>query len=290
MNNQAQGSHSMDLQTRIQAALKEDCPGDDVTSEVMVPPQANGTALIRCKGTGVVAGRLIWHTFAGLYPDMTWGCDLDDGTPVQPGDVWGRVTGPLRQLLHCERVFLNLLGKMAGIATATRQLVDALSDPAIAVLDTRKTTPLWRDIERMAVRTGGGVNHRLNLSDMILIKENHLIAHDRMGLSLADTIRHATQRYPGVSIMLEIESIQQARTLALDGIHMMMLDNMVPATIREVVGVIRDRGFEGELEVSGGVTLDTISLYRGLPIQRISVGSMTHSAPVLDISMRVLHD
>lgn len=290
MSKQASGIMAMDLPTRIQAALQEDCPTIDVTCEVMVPEDAQGTALITCKGSGVVAGRIIWDAFASVYPNITWECELDDGTRVQPGDRWGRLTGPLRQLLHAERVFLNLLGKMGGIATATRQLVDALSDPDIAVLDTRKTTPLWRDIERVAVRAGGGVNHRRHLSDMVLIKENHLMAHDQAGRSLAHTIQSASHRYPTIRIMLEIETIQQARELALEGIHMILLDNMDPSTIKEVVGVIRRRGFNGELEVSGRITIDTIAAYRGLPIQRISVGSMTHSATVLDISMRVSHD
>lgn len=290
MNSQIKGIVGMGLQARIQAALNEDCPGDDVTCEVMVPHDAHGMAVLSCKAEGVLAGQLVWDAFAAICPGMTWACELADGTRVQTGDVWGRVSGPLRQLLQCERVFLNLLGKMGGIATATRQLVDALSDPHIAVLDTRKTTPLWRDLERVAVCAGGGMNHRLHLSDMILIKENHLIAHDRAGRLLSDTLQQAALRYPTLTIMLEIESIQQARELALGGIHMIMLDNMSPRHIREVVDVLRGRGFEGEIEVSGRITTDTIAAYRGLPIQRISVGAMTHSAPVLDISMRVSHD
>lgn len=278
----------LDLVSRLQWAYQEDCPVLDYTSDYLVPEGVQATAKIVSKSVGVFSGLPVVRGCQDLFPSIRWEWVVAEGDRLDVGTELGRMVGDMRSLLRLERVMLNLLGHLSGIATATRELVDALNDPSIRVLDTRKTMPLWRDLARLAVYSGGGANHRLNLSDAILIKENHLSAHAPTGVGLQTILESIRLAHPGMWVEIEIESMDQATTFPLEWVDCILLDNMAVGAIGEVVERIRSRGVLVPIEVSGNITRDTIGLYRGLPIQRISVGWITHSAPNFDLSMRMV--
>jgi nicotinate-nucleotide pyrophosphorylase (carboxylating) len=222
-----------------------------------------------------------------LSPQVDIQILFSDGDRVSPGECLVQFWGSARKLLLCERVMLNLVGHLSGIATQTRLLVDALDDPKIQVLDTRKTTPLLRFLEREAVKAGGGNNHRLNLSDMVLMKENHLKVLEKRGQldHLGAKVRHWKLQNRAAIVEVEIETLAQIETLDLDGVDLLLLDNFPVADIPVAKQRCLARGYKCQLEVSGNITLGTIAQYRGLPIDRISCGSLTHSVKVLDISL-----
>ncbi|HET9731696.1 MAG TPA: carboxylating nicotinate-nucleotide diphosphorylase, partial [Acidimicrobiales bacterium] len=199
-----------------------------------------------------------------------------DGDRVGPGSVLARVAGPLAPVLTAERTALNLLGHLSGVATLTRRYADA-AGPGARVRDTRKTTPGLRALEKAAVRAGGGVNHRGSLSDGILVKDNHLA-----GLSIPDAVAAAHRRWPGVACQVECDTLEQLRTALDAGADLVLLDNMDPATVAAAVAVV---GGRIPVEVSGRVTLDTVADYAAAGADLISVGALTHSAPVLDIGL-----
>ncbi|MDQ6613717.1 MAG: carboxylating nicotinate-nucleotide diphosphorylase [Actinomycetota bacterium] len=264
----------------VARALAEDLgPLGDLTAS-LVPDDAIARAEFVARREGVVAGRLcVLATFAAVDPAVVVDWRLSDGLEVRPGEVIGSVEGPLAAILTAERTALNLLGRLSGIATLTRAYVRAAQGNA-RIRDTRKTTPGLRALEKAAVRAGGGANHRGSLSDGILIKDNHLA-----GLSIADAVRRARHRWPGQLVEVECDIAGQVVEAVGAGADMVLLDNMTPAEVAAAAALVAGRC---PIEVSGGVTLDSVADYAAAGAAFISVGALTHSAPVLDIGLDVV--
>ncbi len=264
----------------VARALAEDIgPLGDLTTSLL-PADAQATAdLIPRKG-GVLAGRLpATEAFAQIDPLVHVDWWADDGHRVGAGQPVATVTGTLTSILTAERTALNFLCHLSGIATLTRRYADAAA-PGAHVRDTRKTTPGLRALEKAAVRAGGGINHRGNLSDGILLKDNHLF-----GISIPEAVAKARDLYPGRPIQVECDSLRQAEVAALVGADLVLLDNMTPGQVSDCVSVLRATGYPGVVEVSGGVTLENVPTYASAGAQLISVGALTHSAPALDIGL-----
>lgn len=266
-------------------ALAEDVlPLGDLTAS-LVPAATATTAHIVARGPGVVAGRLCaLEAFAQVDPAVAVHWVLDDGTAVVAGSVVGTVCGPLRSILTAERTALNFLCHLSGVATAARRYVDAVraASATTRVLDTRKTTPGLRALEKAAVRAGGAHNHRGNLSEAVLVKDNHL-----GGLSIADAVARARAWWPGRMVEVECDRADQV-VQALDaGAAAVLLDNMTPDAVASCVRTVRARpdGAGVLVEVSGGVTLESAPLYASAGADLVSVGAITHSAPVLDLGL-----
>jgi nicotinate-nucleotide pyrophosphorylase (carboxylating) len=269
------------LRETVADALVEDLGADfaDVTTDAVVAPGLCAEAEIRSGGPGVVAGLPVAEeVFRQVDTGVRFEPRIADGAVVEPGALLARVSGPLRGLLRSERVALNFLQQLSGVATQTRRYVDAAGSGA-AVLDTRKTVPGLRPLQRYAVLAGGGVNHRYNLADAILVKDNHVAAAG----GTAAAIRLAGQS--GLPVEVEVENLEQLEAALREGADAVLLDNMTPAEVAEAV---RRSAGRTVLEVSGGVTLATIAQYAATGVDRISVGALTHSAPALDISMEVI--
>jgi nicotinate-nucleotide pyrophosphorylase (carboxylating) len=261
----------------VRAFLAEDVGDGDVTAEAVVPAEARLDATLLLKEDGVVCGLQVAESiFRELDPDVRFEPLARDGDRVR-GDV-ARVTGNARALLTGERTALNLLGRLSGIATLTRRYVDAVAGTGAQILDTRKTTPGLRALEKLAVRAGGGTNHRFGLYDAVLIKDNHL----RLGGGVAESVRRAKET--GLPVEAECETLEDVQDALDAGADWILLDNMTPAQLREAVGVIRGRA---RTEASGGITLETIREVAATGVDAISVGALTHSARSLDVSMEV---
>jgi len=268
----------------IENALKEDIGDGDHTSAACIPADARGKAQLLVKEEGVLAGTGIAPlVFQKLDPEASINLLLQDGSWIRPGDVAFIVKGRIQAILKAERTVLNIMQRMSGIATVTRQYAGKLKGLKTRILDTRKTTPGMRMLEKEAVRIGGGVNHRMGLFDMILIKDNHI--------DFAGGIREAierSQRYlkdAGRNLKIEVEarSLEDVRViLATGGIDRIMLDNFSPADTRIAVGMIGDAV---ETESSGGITLETIRAYAECGVDFISVGALTHHIDSLDLSL-----
>jgi nicotinate-nucleotide pyrophosphorylase (carboxylating) len=203
-----------------------------------------------------------------------------DGARVQPGEVLATVRGPLRDVLTAERTALNLLGHLSGVATLTRSWVDAVAGTGAAIRDTRKTMPGLRSLEKYAVRMGGGVNHRMSLSDAALVKDNHVAAAGGV-VAAFEAVR---ARYPGLDLEVEVDTVAQAREVIDAGADLVLLDNMAPADMRDVVAYSAGRA---RLEASGGLRLDNAREVAGTGVDYLAVGALTHSAPVLDIGLDI---
>ncbi|HEX9969469.1 MAG TPA: carboxylating nicotinate-nucleotide diphosphorylase [Acidimicrobiales bacterium] len=262
----------------VARSLAEDVlPLGDLTAS-LVPEDVHARAAFVVREDGVLAGRLCaGEAFTQVDPTVVvaWSADADDGERVEKGTVVGVVTGPLRSILTAERTALNLLCHLSGIATVTRRYAD-LAAPA-RIRDTRKTTPGLRALEKAAVRAGGGVNHRANLSDGILVKDNHL-----GGLSITEAVQRATARWPGRVVEVECDSVEQLHEALDAGAGMVLLDNMPPEQVRRCVGLV---GGRIPVEVSGGITLATVADYGAAGADFVSVGALTHSSPILDIGL-----
>ena len=270
------------LRPFLQAALAEDVGPGDITSRLTVPAGARGRGRIRAKAEGVLAGvpvavealRLACGG-AGFVLEHA----LEDGTHVAPGDDVLRFEGDARGLLAGERTALNFLCHLSGVATLTARFVEAVAGTGARILDTRKTTPLLRALEKHGVVAGGGANHRIALYDAVLVKENHL--------AFGATLEQALAARPaGMLAIVEAESIEEYRMARDAGADVVMLDEFTP---EEVAAVRAERGDAPAplLEVSGGINLDTVRAYAEAGADRISIGALTHSAPVLDLSMRM---
>ena len=268
----------------IAAALAEDLPSDgpgvDVTSEATIPADARGDADIAAREDGVVAGLVIAelafvHVLGG---DVEVTDRVPDGTRVAAGDVVMRVSGPVRGLLTAERTALNFACHLSGVATATAAWVDALAGTRARVLDTRKTLPGYRALQKYAVRCGGGVNHRFSLSDMALVKDNHVVAAGGV-LPAFEAVR---TRFPGVPVEVEVTDLDQLRELLDAGCERILLDNMTTAQMAEAVQVTAGRA---TLEASGGLTIERAREVAETGVDFISVGALTHSAKVFDLGM-----
>jgi nicotinate-nucleotide pyrophosphorylase (carboxylating) len=268
------------LERIVHAALAEDVGGGDVTTEATVTPDAVGSAELIVKEPGVVCGLgAAEATFRALDPDIHFEALASDGDLVEPPAVVARVTGSARAILTGERVALNFVGRLSGIATLTRRYVDAVEGTGAAVLDTRKTTPGLRALEKHAVAAGGGRNHRFGLDDAVLVKDNHLRAAG--SLPAAVQLVRAASDLPAEVECDTLAQVAEALDLGVDAI---LLDNMSPAELREAVALARGRA---RLEASGGVSLDTIREIAETGVDEISVGALTHSARSLDVSLEL---
>jgi nicotinate-nucleotide pyrophosphorylase (carboxylating) len=278
------------LRRVVEAALEEDAARRDLTTQALVPPDQHGAATVTIKGEGVLAGLPVAATtFAALDPSLHFEPRLSEGSAVSPGIAAARIEGALAPVLSAERVALNFLQRLSGIATATRRLIDSIAYAGLAgrvrIVDTRKTTPGLRALERYAVRVGGGHNHRFNLADGVLIKDNHLAAARARGASIGQLIQQARLAAPHVMrIEIEVTTWSQAIEAISAGADILLLDNMPPEEMRRVVEAAQGRAL---VEASGGVTLDNIRAVAETGVDFISVGSLTHSAPALDMSLEV---
>ncbi len=264
----------------IEAALKEDIPAGDVTSESIIPADSVSVAVLMAKEDGVLAGiGLAWLVFAKIDPKITFEVEIQDGHEFKDGTVLARLQGNSIALLKGERTALNFLQRLSGVATATRRFVKALEGTKTRVLDTRKTTPIMRALEKYAVQQGGGVNHRMNLSDMVLIKDNHIEIVGGVG----EAVRRAKAKVPaGVKIEIEVTDFEGAKEALGAGADMIMLDNMPLDKMKEVVDWI---GGRVPIEVSGKVTLERAREIAAIGVDFISVGALTHSIRSVDISL-----
>ena len=268
------------LERIVHAALAEDIGAGDVTTEATVSADAVGAAELIVKEAGVVCGlRVAEATFLALDPDIRFEPLARDGDVVEPPAVVARVSGSHRAILTGERVALNFLGRLSGIATLTRRYVDAIDGTGAAVLDTRKTTPGLRALDKHAVASGGGRNHRFGLDDAVLIKDNHLRAAGSIA-GAVELIRAACD----LPIEVECETLEQVGEALAAGVDAILLDNMTLAELRDAVALTAGRA---RLEASGGVTLDTIRAIAETGVDEISVGALTHSAPSLDVSLEL---
>ena len=261
----------------VARALAEDLGVFGDLTAGLVPAHATVTAAIVARSAGVLAGRLAaTEAFTAVDAGIAVAWQLDDGDRVTPGTVIATVAGPLPSVLTAERTVLNLLGHLSGVATLTRRYVEAAGDRT-RVRDTRKTTPGLRALEKAAVRAGGGVNHRASLSEGILVKDNHLA-----GLTISEAVSRSKQRWPGQACEVECDTLEQVEAAVVAGADMVLVDNMTPSQVAEAVGAV---GGRVPVEVSGGVTLDTIGAYAAAGADLVAVGAVTHSAPVLDIGL-----
>jgi nicotinate-nucleotide pyrophosphorylase (carboxylating) len=268
------------LERIVHAALAEDIGAGDVTTEATVAEDAIGTAELLVKEPGVVCGLRVAETaFRALDPDIVFEALASDGDVVDGRTVVARVSGSERAILTGERVALNFLGRLSGIATLTRRYVDAVEGTGAAVLDTRKTTPGLRALEKHAVAVAGGRNHRFGLDDAVLVKDNHVRAAGSIEVAV-ELARAATD----LPIEVECDTLEQVRSAVAAGVDAILLDNMSLEQLREAVALA---GGRARLEASGGVTLDTIRAIAETGVDEISVGALTHSARSLDVSLEL---
>jgi nicotinate-nucleotide pyrophosphorylase (carboxylating) len=269
----------------VARALAEDLTPLGDLSAALLSPDIAACATFVSRERGVLAGtECAGEAFAQLDPNLKIVWQLHDGARVEPGSVIGTVEGAIGPILSGERTALNFLGHLSGVATRVRQFVDR-AGPGIRVWDTRKTTPGLRSLEKAAVRAGGGRNHRGNLSDWVMLKDNHL-----MGIGITAGVALAKDRWPGRTVHVEADRLAQVLEAAEAGADAILLDNMSPDEVREcVVAVVERFGARRPLlEVSGGITLDTIASYASTGADLVSSGSLTNSAPVLDIGLDIL--
>ena len=266
----------------VENALAEDVGAADLTSEFLLPADHRSKARIFAKQEAVVAGTEVAQSvFHQLDPALAITVRKQDGDSVAPGDTVLEIAGLTRSILTGERVALNFIQRLSGVATVTRKFVDAVAGTGAKILDTRKTTPGLRALEKAAVRAGGGVNHRMGLFDAVMVKDNHLLARPDLGTVIQD-IR---QRYPKLLIELEADSIEQVREFVrIEAVDVILLDNMSPDEIRNCVG-LRRPGLR--FEASGGVSLKTVRAMAETGVDYISVGQITHSAPSIDFSLEL---
>jgi nicotinate-nucleotide pyrophosphorylase (carboxylating) len=263
-------------------ALQEDHAFDDATAAAVVPAETVGRARMVAKQAGVLSGqRYADEAFRQLSPDGTFTWHTQDGDAVQVGDVVWEASAPARALLAAERTALNFLQQLSGVATLTAQAV-AAADGAFTVLDTRKTVPGLRDAQKQAVVHGGGVNHRRDLSDQLLLKENHF---GFSGMDYAATVAQAVKHAAGKPVGAESATLDEARAALAAGADYVLLDNFDAEELARAVGLLREEFPEGVLEVSGGLRPEDLGRLRALGIHRVSLGALTHSAPALDFSL-----
>jgi nicotinate-nucleotide pyrophosphorylase (carboxylating) len=281
------GDYASAVTDAVRRALDEDIGPDGDITAALIPPGATAHFVLRARQSGVLAGRdCASEAFRQVDPALHPVWHAADGDVLTVGQTLMEVTGPLRPILTAERTALNFLGHLSGIATLTARYVTAAQEqnPAVQVLDTRKTTPGLRVLEKAAVRAGGGTNHRAGLSDAVLVKDNHLA-----GIGITAAVRRARGLWPGRTVEVECDSLEQVAEAAGAGADVVLLDNMDPAQVVEAVAVAH-LGAPGPIltEVSGGVTLATIGAYAASGPDRISVGALTHSAAVLDLGLDLM--
>lgn len=265
----------------VRAALDEDLAGGvDVTTVATVPAESQGVADFVARGTGVLAGGAVaWAVLHEVDPSVEVSVEVEDGTAVRPGDVVLTGRGATRSLLTAERTALNLLCHLSGVATLTARWVAAVDGSGTQIRDTRKTTPGLRPLEKYAVRCGGGVNHRSSLSEAALVKDNHVLAAG----GLAPAFAAVRTRWPDLPVEVEADTVEQVREAIAAGADLVLLDNMSTADLRAAVQLAKAAGVR--TEASGGLTLDRAAEVAATGVDFISVGALTHSAPILDIGV-----
>jgi nicotinate-nucleotide pyrophosphorylase (carboxylating) len=276
---EAAGLDPDDLQTLIERAVDEDLDGGvDVTTVATVPVEQRATLDLVARRAGVVAGGPVAAAVFSYVcgNDATIRILTPDGARVDEGQVVVSVTGRTHELLRAERPALNLLGHLSGIATLTRMWVDAISGTGAEIRDTRKTTPGMRRLEKYAVRCGGGVNHRMSLSDAALVKDNHVVAAG----GVAEAFEAVRSAFPGVPVEVEVDSLQQLEDVLVAGADLVLLDNF---SLDELAEAVRVTGGRARLEASGGLSLPVAAAVAATGVDYLAVGALTHSAPVLDI-------
>jgi nicotinate-nucleotide pyrophosphorylase (carboxylating) len=268
----------------VAAALEEDAPWGDLTSDALIPSDATATADLVAREKGVFSGGTVFTAaFALTDPAVRVDLHVGDGDAFVAGDVLASVSGPARSILTAERVALNFTQRMSGIATITADYVRAVAQTPVRIADTRKTTPGLRAFERHAVASGGGSNHRYSLSDAVMAKDNHLAVLTRGGLDTATALRAAIARLPHTAhVVVEVDRLDQIPAVLAGGAHTVLLDNFTLDDLRAGVALIDGRA---TVEASGGVNLDTVASIAATGVDVISVGALTHSARALDLGL-----
>lgn len=273
-----------EVRRAVRAALAEDLGTGDVTTLATVPEAATARAVMRAREPLVVAGlAFAAAAFRELDPRVDVSPCVNDGARVESGGTLLAVAGPARALLSAERVALNFVQRLSGVATATAAYVAAIADTGVQLLDTRKTTPGWRAFEKYAVACGGGRNHRFGLFDLVLIKDNHLAAlRDAAPNAVTAAVQRARAQFPQLKVEVEADTLEQVRQAVAAGADIILLDNMPPETLREAVALV---GGRAQTEASGGVNLQNIRALAETGVDFISVGAITHSARAVDIGL-----
>jgi nicotinate-nucleotide pyrophosphorylase (carboxylating) len=278
---------SQDIITEaVLRALQEDAPTGDITSEILIPESATATAQLHARESGVFSGGQVFAAaFALVDPSVQVEVLVEDGTRMQAGQLLAQVSGNARSVLRSERIGLNFAQRMSGIATLTAAYVDAIAGTNARILDTRKTSPGLRAFERAAVVAGGGVNHRLNLSEAVLAKDNHLAVLTAGGKDLATELQRVrAQVGPDIKIEVEVDRINQIEPVLAGGVDIIMLDNFTLEELRQGVVLVAGRAV---VEASGNVRLDTVRAIAETGVDVISVGALTHSARALDLGLDI---
>ncbi|MDP7415594.1 MAG: carboxylating nicotinate-nucleotide diphosphorylase [Dehalococcoidales bacterium] len=267
-------------------ALAEDLGHGDVTTEILIPPDLKGKASILIQEKGILAGiEIVRKVFHRVDPSLKTEVLLKDGAAVKPGDIAATVSGTVASILKTERIALNFLQRLSGIATQTAEYVAETSDQAAVITDTRKTTPGLRVLEKQAVFAGGGKNHRLHLGDGILIKDNHIVALRALGIDLKDIVTKAKQGAPvGMKVEVEVTTAQEATEAAGAGADIIMLDNIDAGEMRRIVSSLSG---QVTTEASGGITLENVRAAARAGVNLISIGALTHSLRTLNISLEL---
>ncbi|HLF05367.1 MAG TPA: carboxylating nicotinate-nucleotide diphosphorylase [Dehalococcoidia bacterium] len=268
----------------IDLALSEDQTFSDPTTGLLIPQEVRGTGILRAKATGALAGvDVALAVFQRVDPELETQALLADGAALSPGTDIARIEGSAGSILRGERIALNFLQRMSGIATDTRRYVEAVRGLRARIVDTRKTVPGHRYLDKYSVRMGGGHNHRLNLADGILIKDNHIAALASQELGLGEVVRLALDRASHtIKVEVEVENLEQVQEAVAAGAPVIMLDNMPVDLMRQAVRIIGGRAV---VEASGGITLDTVRAVAETGVDLISIGGLTHSTKALDISL-----
>lgn len=268
----------------IDRALVEDAVSNDLTTGILIDNTLRGEAYFLVKSGGILAGlEIAKRVFKKVDTGLKLTILIQDGSVIKPGDIIARVSGRLSGILKAERTALNFLQHLSGVATETSHYVAAVKGLPVIILDTRKTIPGMRELEKYAVKTGGGQNHRMNLSDGILIKDNHLAILEKQGISLAEAVKKAKKKAPaGIKVEVEVQTPRAAEQAAAAGADIIMLDNMRPADMKKAVKLVNKRAL---IEASGGITLDNVRAAAETGVDFISIGAITHSVKALDISL-----
>lgn len=275
----------MTVERLIEAALAEDIGEGDLTSLYFVPAERRATGFIVAREAGVLSGgEVALEVFRKVDPAIEATLLVADGDRISEGAYVMKIEGPARTVLTAERTALNFMQRMSGVASATRRYVDEVRGTSAQILDTRKTIPGWRLLDKRAVVHGGGTNHRMGLYDRVMVKDNHLVAEGRLD-ELQEAIRRLKADHPAVEVELEADRLEQVKAfLELEGVDYLLLDNMSLDELRAAVGMRGDRA-KPRLEASGGVNLDTVAGIAATGVDFISVGAITHSVKALDLAM-----
>ena len=283
----------------VQLAIKEDIGDGDITSKIFIPDGSETKGMLIAKEAGIVAGLPVaGYVLSQIDENLIFTSNIEDGSRVKKGTIIGSVKGLTLSLLSAERLVLNFLQRLSGIATATNRFAEKIKGYRTQIMDTRKTAPGWRYLEKYAVRVGGGINHRMGLYDQILIKDNHLktMGSEKENGVISRLVRKAREQIEnGMLIEVEVEDLCQIKDVVDAGVDIILFDNMEPSKIREAVDIVReieknqDAGTGKAIltEASGNITIENVEEYADAGVDRISVGAITHSARVLDISFDI---